>query len=282
MVQRRTIAIREGGTARRSVRRGMVLLAPVMMLSSLLVSAVERVPAGADSGDVVTSIPPNVVTDYNLDTNFYQKYVDAWGVPILGSANVSDAALIKARHNLLTELNTHPGFTGNSLASYKVRFVIVARNESMSSIPEVYARFGTSLDTRYWGGMGATASLPVSVGTEANLLDNQNGENVFVHESCHTIADLGLSLIDDTFQRDLEAAYSYAQKNGLFANTYAITNMKEYWAEGCQDYWDVNFAGPVGGDGSHNEIATRAQLRVYDTRLTALFDRVYQQIALTN
>ena len=62
---------------------------------------------------------------------------------------------------------------------------------------------------------------------------------------------------------------------GPWRNTNAGCNIGEYFTEGIQPYFDVNRRGPAGGDGVHDDIATRATLRNYDRPLFNQFDRVY-------
>ncbi|MET9255402.1 hypothetical protein [Streptomyces sp. NPDC003717] len=242
----------------------------------------------ARAGTVVQQpVPQAVVNRYRLDTSFYAKYVEGpkdvntgLSIAVLGSAKTGDATLLKAARQLDALTRTYPYYPVNELAGRGVRVVLVARSERMSSIPEVRAAFGTSLDDRYWAGMGATDFLPVSVGTEANLMDNQGGENVFAHEFGHTVADMALRHIDPAFGPDLDTAYQQARAAGRWNNTYAGSNVSEYWAEGLQGYFDVNREGPRGGDGVHNEINTRRELQTYDPPLYRLLDRVYHGIAL--
>ncbi|MEU7530582.1 hypothetical protein AB0A74_32975 [Saccharothrix sp. NPDC042600] len=241
------------------------------------------------AGELVVQqpVPKSVVDRYRLDTRWYAKYVkgpvDATtgrSVAVLGSAAIDNATLLKAARQLNALVRTYPYYPVNELDRRNVRVVITARGEKMSSIPEVYAAYGTSLDARYWAGMGATDALPLSVGTEANLMDNFGAENCYVHEFGHTVADMALRHIDPNFTRDLQAAYDRAKSLGLWNNTYAATNTSEYWAEGVQSYFGVNKEGPRGGDGVHNDVNTRAELSAYDTALHGLLDRVYRGASL--
>jgi hypothetical protein len=240
------------------------------------VAALLAVPAPAQP---VAPLPAAVRTEFGLPARPYVRYLDAGGIPILGSAAVGDAALQKARAHVLTLLATRPGVAAR-LRAQRVRVVILARGEGVGAIPEYRAAFpDRSLDKRFWGGFGATPTLPIVAGTEANLIDGQNDENVFVHEFAHTVAEMALAA-DPGFARDLAAAWSHARKARLWANTYAGSNRDEYWAEGVQAYFDVNREGPPGGDGVHNDRNTRAELREYDPLLFALIDRVYGGAAL--
>jgi len=50
-----------------------------------------------DAGPKVTAVPEEVARKFKFDTTFYKKHVDYKGFSILGSARVSDAALLEAR-----------------------------------------------------------------------------------------------------------------------------------------------------------------------------------------
>ena len=76
------------------------------------------------------------------------------------------------------------------------------------------------------------------------------------------------------FNSRLQTAYRYAQSRGLWANTYAMSTWKEYFAEGVQSYFHVNnYANPP--DGIHNHVNTREKLRTYDPTLYALVKEVF-------
>lgn len=246
-------------------------------LSAIL--AVLFLLAAPAAAQTVAPVPGAIRAEFDLPPRAYAKYLDAGGIPVLGSAAVGDAALRKARANVLTLLATRPGVAAR-LRSQRVRVVILARGESVGAIPEYRAAFpDRSLDKRFWGGFGATPTLPIVAGTEANLIDGQNGENVFVHEFAHSVAEMALAA-DPVFAKGLTAAWSHARKARLWTNTYAGSSRDEYWAEGVQAYFDVNREGPPGGDGVHNDRNTRAELRDYDPLLFALIDRVYRGATL--
>ncbi|MGW2471699.1 hypothetical protein [Streptomyces sp. NPDC001665] len=281
--------VRKPNPARPRLRALLVAAAllPALLAGAGPASAVTATPAATATAAVQSPVPQAVVNRFRLDTGWYAKYVEGprdvntgASVAVLGSAQVADSTLLKAARQLEALVRTWPYYPVGELDRRNLRVVITARNERMSSVPEVRAAFGTSLDDRYWAGMGATDYLPVSVGTEANLADNQGRENVFVHEFGHSVADMGLRHIDPAFTGELQSAYDQARASGRWANTYAISNTSEYWAEGIQSYFDVNYEGRPGGDGVHNDINTRAELQRYDAPLFRLLDRVYRGAAL--
>jgi hypothetical protein len=228
---------------------------------------------------IVEPVPVPIVDRYGLDTAYYARCIVVDGIPVLGSRRTGDTALDRAAAVVGT-LNRARGIdVPGALSARRVRVAIVGAGETLRALPEVRAAFGDDLDgvdRRYWGGFGATHALPLCVGTEANLVGGEGGENVFVHEYAHTVMDLGLRVRDPRVLRALDDAYEDAKRRGLWPRTYAISNRSEYWAEGVQSYFDVNRAGPTGGDGVHNDIATKARLAAYDPPLFRLIDRFYR------
>ncbi len=248
--------------------------------ATIVASALAFAPAA--TAQTVGAVPQTIKTKYSISSAWYAKYVDAGGIAILGSSVVSDAALLKARKNMLTLMATLPKSATATLDSKKVRVVILAKTEKVSAIPEYNALFGAANDATYWAGFGPTLSLPICAGTEANIMGTNDGENIFVHEFGHGIAEIALPAIDPKFQAELTTAFNTAKAKSLWAKTYAAADIKEYWAEGVQTYFDVNREGVAGGDGIHNNINTRAELKTYDVALHALLSRIYGTATLQN
>lgn len=100
-------------------------------------------------------------------------------------------------------------------------------------------------------GIGATTLIPVSSCAEENLLcfesDPYRGADILIHEFAHTIHTMGLRYLDTNFDKALQTIYRMAKREGLWENTYAMTNYIEYFAEGVQSLFNVNMeANPVG------------------------------------
>jgi hypothetical protein len=240
-----------------------------------LVALTAHTTAWADVGDV-GPVPETVRADYAIDSDWYAKYVEADGIPIIGSSLVSDRALLRARNQTLRLLQNLPPQVTATLRAQRNRIVILGVDETVRDIPEFAAAFpDPSVDRGYWGGFGATALLPITAGTEANILAGFNNENVFVHELAHTIAERGLALIDPNFQSELADAFAHARATGRWHRTYAGSSIIEYWAEGTQSYFNVNREGPLDGDGLHNDINSRTELELYDPLLFAMLSRTF-------
>jgi cyclophilin family peptidyl-prolyl cis-trans isomerase len=243
--------------------------APVLLFAlglSLLAPVSGR---GAEPGP----IPDRLREDWKLD-RFYQKQVDAGGVPVVGSAKVSDNALAEAAWIVGRMLDSRKDIL-KAMRDNRVRVVVMAATEYTTDVPEHSDLKPKLFWDRRARGLGATLSNPAVSCGEENLLgfpgDPYPKENIFVHEFAHAIHGTGLSTTDPTFDKRLKAAYEAAIDRKLWTNTYAATNHHEYWAEGVQSWFDDN-APP---DALHNDIRTRAKLKEYDPALAKLCQEVF-------
>nr|KAG5696493.1 hypothetical protein BaRGS_016532 [Batillaria attramentaria] len=172
--------------------------------------------------------------------NFYQKYTEAYGIPILG------------------------------------RFAIIGDNEVTKDIPEFH-NIDDYMNNRTRG-LGAMVSNPVSTGAEENILcesqDRWHPEDIFLHEVAHTVDNLGATMVIPGWHQDLQKVYDHAKAAGLWDNTYAMTDPDEYFAEGVQSFFNVNDrATPTNG--IHNDVDTQAELKLYDRELYDLILTVF-------
>lgn len=218
-------------------------------------------------------IPEAVRTEFKLD-GFYQKYQDVGGLPIVGSTNVSNAAIEEAAWIVKKLLGHRPDIL-KAMAENKTRFAIMAYNEFTTDIPE-HSKLTPAV---YWDrrarGLGATRQAPAVSCGEENLLchpeDPYWQENIGIHEFAHAIHSMGMVKVDPTFDSRLETAFKAAIAKGLWENTYAATNHYEYWAEAVQSWFDDNREN----DSLHNQIDTRQELKDYDPRVARLCEEVF-------
>lgn len=133
------------------------VLLPALLAGSGPASAATATRAATAAATVQNPVPRAVVNRFRLDTGWYAKYVEGpkdvntgASVAVLGSAQVADSTLLKAARQLEALVRTWPYYPVGELDRRNLRVVITARNERMSSVPEVRAAFGTSLDDRYW------------------------------------------------------------------------------------------------------------------------------------
>ena len=217
--------------------------------------------------------PAALVGEWGLSPR-YVKHVDVGGFPILGSAAPSDHALLEAAY-LVRQMIGHRPELLRALPERRVRGVVMATSELTTDVPEHSDLAPASYWNRRARGLGPTSVRPAMSGAEENLLalpgDPYSSESIFVHELGHAVHEMALERTDPTFAARLRAAFESARANGLFAGTYAMTDEREYWAEGTQSWFHTNRAD----DAEHGPIDTRAELREYDAPLAALLAEVY-------
>lgn len=241
-------------------------------------------PAGADDPPTpspdhpgkVTPVPKEVRDALNL-APFYKKYADAGGLPVVGSERPSDAALLEAV-DVVNHMLAGRDDIRQAVIKNKVRLAVMSPDEKTTDIPE----HSDLTPKDYWDkrarGLGATSARPAVSCAEENLLnlkgDRYDKENILVHEFGHVIHEMGMNSLDRTFDGRLRASYDHAMDKGIWKDTYAATNHKEYWAEGVQAYFDC--AAPPQ-PGNHNDINTREKLEKSDLELFGLIDEVFKK-----
>jgi hypothetical protein len=251
------------------------LIATVLTMIMLVIFPFSASPLPA--GDPEVGHPP---ASLGLDP-YYKKYVDAGGLPVISSARVPDEALLKAREVILAMTAELPEHVLDTMRARGVRLgIMAARYEGTTDIPE--HRFLKNDTTMNWDvrarGLGGTPRLPLTTASEENILcyqiDKYHAEDILVHEFAHTIHLVGIVLNDPDFNDRLQTLLDHARSRGLWMDTYAETNIEEYWAEGVQTWFNVNATVPEA-DGLHNHIGTRAQLKVYDPELFELLNSFF-------
>jgi hypothetical protein len=196
--------------------------------------------------------------DRQAARQFYKKYIDIKGMPVVASPEVADLALQRT-YEIVTHLLAGRPDVLEAMVERGMYLVIIGKNQVYTDLPENRnARNPDYLNERVRG----TGGFPTSFGEE-NLLslpiDRYDDESIAVHEFCHTI-DGTLRRIDSTWRNRKNAAYRNAVKKGLYKDTYAIGNSSEYFAEIAQAYFDCNRIN----NWNHGPIGHREQLKVYD------------------
>lgn len=245
------------------------MIALFAVCAGFVVSADQSPVATQPSGRRVVAPPDSLELD-----SFYRKYVDADGLMIVASQNVSDHALLEAAWIVDRMLANRPDVR-KALAKNKVRLVVMAYNEMTTQVPE----HRDLKPSRYWDrrarGLGATPQRPAVSCGEENLLcypgDPYAAENILVHEFAHAIHHMALDAIDKEFDARLDAVFKEAMKEELWKGKYAASNRAEYWAEGVQSWFGTNRPP----DHDHNHVDTRKELEEYDPRLAKLIADVF-------
>ncbi|MBY0537170.1 MAG: hypothetical protein K2P88_15070 [Chitinophagaceae bacterium] len=217
--------------------------------------------------------------------SFYKKYLDASGIPIVSSSAVADEALVNAKSIVLDMIANIPD-AKQKMIENKLRIGIIGINERPTQMPEysdLYTAFpGTDWDNRARA-YGATLARPLTTDCEENLrcqstLDRYKGEEILTHEFAHALHELGLKFSDPSFDTQLKAAFDNAKAKGLWTNTYAMSDIREYWAEGVQDWYNCNLEA-IPTNGVHNQVNTRTELQSYDPMLYALCAKYFTTTA---
>ncbi len=236
--------------------------------------ALAALAAGAFAQTEKLSPPPSeLVASWKLSP-VYTKHLSVEGFPVLASAKVSDYAVAEAAYLIRKMIGHRPDIL-HALATNHVRFVVMAAGEMTTDVPE----HSDLTPKNYWNrrarGLGATRARPAVSCGEENLLclpgDPYAAENILVHEFSHAIHEMGLSVVDPTFDKRLQAAYDNAKAKGLWKGTYAMQNRMEYWAEAAQSWFDCNRVN----DREHGPIDTRDKLKPYDPEMAKLLTEVF-------
>ena len=220
------------------------------------------------------------MVEFGLDP-FYEKYLDAGGLPVVSAARVPDEALDQAKR-LIDEILVNNPDVRARLVSENIRVAIMAEGSVVTELPEfrdlyeVFPDIDWAVRTR-GGGLGPTVERPAVAFAEENLLCSDADvfpyEDVSVHEFAHGVLNMGVELEPggSEFRQGLERAYRDALAAGLRAQTYAAVDPDEYWAEGVTSWFDLN--GPPGP--LDNGINTRQELEAYDPALAGLIREVF-------
>src|SRR5882762_3800161 len=220
-------------------------------------------PAGKPEYPTVTAPPDSffqLVRERDRDAarQFYKKYIDVKGMPVVASPEVADLALQRT-YDMVTHLLAGRPDVMQAMISNGMYLIIIGKDQVYTDMPEYRNHANPAYQNERVRGTGGK---PTSFGEE-NLLslpiDRYDDESIGVHEFCHTI-DSALSSIDPTWRERKNAAYRDAIDKGLWKNTYTGSNPGEYWAEICQSYFDNNRVN----NWNHGPIGTREQLKVYD------------------
>ena len=173
----------------------------------------QLIRAVSASADVVIAPPPEIVARLSLSP-FYKKCVMVEGLPVVGSAKVSDYALLEATYLIRKEIGHRPEIL-RAMAKNGVRFAVMAPIEMTTDIPEHSDLTPRNFWNRRARGLGATTARPAVSCGEENLLclrgDPYSTENILLHEFAHAVHEMGLHTVDPTFDARLQQVYDSAK-----------------------------------------------------------------------
>lgn len=227
--------------------------------------------------DFVTAlgIPECVITtppdSLNLDP-WYKKYVDVNGIPLCSSWRCPDSALVAGYNTLYAMTSMLSPEVMDAMRRVGTRVTMMARYEGTTDVPE--HRHLAEDTTLNWDlrarGLGGDMELPLTSCAEENVLgyqiDKYHAEDILIHEFAHSIHLIGILQVEPDINDRLQALLDNAIQKGLWRNTYRETDVAEYFAEGVQDWFNVN-AEMDHPDGKHNYVNTREELKERDPGL---------------
>ena len=212
---------------------------------------------------IVTAPPREIIERFKLDTNYYKKYADANGYPILASGKVSDAAVAIVRDQVTFMLGNRPEVRDTMIA-HGGRVVVMAETEYTMDVPEQRgwtvpkyldprltpqerARYyeagglGSMTAPGYWNprarGMGGTLTTCAEENVLGFYRTRYWGTNICVHEFSHAIMGAGIGNADPKWFQEIVDSYKHAKAACLrTANGYSGNTFNEYWAGGVEWY----------------------------------------------
>lgn len=232
---------------------------------------------------IVTDVPESLGLP-----DFYKKFVDANGIPIVSSEKVRDAALLSARITVL-ELMAKRDDIRKALIAKRFRIMIIGENEEVCELPEYAPICNTPENIKFWNwrargfGSDPEGDCGASCGEENVLClpgDRYEGESILVHEFAHTFHLVGIAGVDPGFNAKLQRMYLKAKEKGLWANTYAMTDFAEYFAEAVQSFFNTNRYSEMP-NGVHGPVSTREKLKQYDPEIYNLLLEFFDEKDLT-
>ncbi|MBQ3627958.1 MAG: hypothetical protein II947_02880 [Bacteroidaceae bacterium] len=263
------------------------LLLTIVALATLVACKQSKLVANTEQEEtlevpecVITAVPDSLGLD-----KFYTKYVDVNGIPLISSWRVPDSAIVAAHRTLYAMTSMLKPEIVQAMKKANARVAIMARYEGTTDLPEHhYLVNDTSLN---WDlrarGLGGTIEEPLTSCAEENVLayqiDKYHAEDILIHEFSHAIHCIGIIQVDTAFNKRLNALYKKAMKSGILDNTYRSSTKEEYFAEGVQDWFNVNAEVPRA-DGKHNWCNTREELQEFDPELYQLISEYFPKTNL--
>jgi hypothetical protein len=213
-----------------------------------------------DRSPCIVSAPP---TGYG---EWFTKYCDAGGIPILASKYVSDIAVQQAYYvatNFFAPIPDHR----QTLADAGVKFIIYdLDHETILDIPSTRL-FDFTIEA-------SGVYIPennFTVSFENDLLCMYGLKNlVAIHELAHALELVALQDDEDWMQARI-SAYGNSKNHDVWTHSYAMTNPAEYWAEAVTAYFGVYW-----DPGNANERIDREEFETYDPKLFALVEQTFR------
>ena len=168
--------------------------------------------------------PPHLNAD-----PYYQKYLDAGGIPILAPETVPDEELRRTQATLLGMVADRPDLL-DVLASQNTRILIYDKEKGgLAQLPE----FADYSDSNVSGLFGETS---YGGAVAAPAMTTYHCNEILIHEIAHALdyairVQDGKAYREPGFKQARNQTYLSAMDAGLWAGRYESTVSHEYWAE---------------------------------------------------
>ena len=160
---------------------------------------------------------------------YYQKYLDAGGIPILVPESVSDEELRRTQATLLGMVADRPDLL-DLLASQNTRILLYDRDKGgPAQLPELAA----DSDSKFSGVFTKTS---YGFAVVAPAMTTYHCNDILIHEIAHALDEAiqiqeWEAFREPEFKQARNRAFLSAKEAGLWAGSYASTISDEYWAE---------------------------------------------------
>ena len=176
----------------------------------LIFSGVWRVQTDSSPSNPPVTAPPETFfelvseRDRDVARQFYRKYIDVKGMPVVAASEVADRALQRT-YSIVTHLLAGRPDVIEAMVKNRMYLIIIGKDQVYTDMPEYRHHPNPAYQNERVRGTGGK---PTSFGEE-NLLnlpmDRYDDESIGVHEFCHTI-DGTLRRLDPTWENRRSAA----------------------------------------------------------------------------
>ncbi|MXZ00241.1 hypothetical protein F4Y93_06175 [Candidatus Poribacteria bacterium] len=198
---------------------------------------------------------------------YYNRYIDAGGIAIVGNKRVPDTLFLEARDIVLAMTSKRPEVRARLSSMRFYQILVLSGDATIREIPELWIPSGWPDDEADpWNVAGTciTGTRRYCV-SEVRLRGKQPWMRVFIHEFAHAI-HLGM-LYEPSLQDPLQTAYDTAVEAGRWHRI-----IHEYWAHAVER-WFLNV-------GTGKDWETYEAFAEHDPLLAALLDEWFPRISL--
>jgi hypothetical protein len=235
-------------------------------------AAARTCPPTQASEPIVTAPPP-------IYPAFYQKYIDANGIAILGDAETCDRSL-QIGYLIITHMLSMRPDIQQTLAAKRAHVGIYSGHNVLSTPDFAHARMPQDRPQPPCGmATGPGAKNVANVICEANVIGFDEHYNrhasELIHEFGHVIMNHG---VDRATFEAINLAYRHAFEHHLFPRnrgqkvSYAMTNSAEFFAEATTAWFSAaDWSSDVNSDAEKNR---HTQAR-HDPEIDAILRQIY-------